>query len=176
MEIFLCSVIFPSWHKQQFLGTALKILRMPFLPISLPSFLFLFAHDCLRPHHEINHPHLLPRSSVAPDSTLSPLQPVTETRGNRVPKEEERSTGNERAQQPLRAHPPISQQTDRSDRAPPRPGGCSSDQTFLPSRTKLSPIRFHQASPRFSGDRRAGNHNIFAYSLLLGVTSVLTWV
>lgn len=124
----------------------------------------------------INHPHLLPRSSVAPDSTLSPLQPVTETRGNRVPKEEERSTGNERAQQPLRAHPPISQQTDRSDRTPPRPGGCSPDQAFLPSRTKLSPIRFHQASPRFSGDRRAGNHNIFAYSLLLGVTSVLTWV
>lgn len=86
MEIFLCSVIFPSWHKQQFLGTALKILRMPFLPISLSSFLFLFAHDCLRPHHEINHPHLLPRSSVAPDSTLSPLQPVTETRGNRKKK------------------------------------------------------------------------------------------
>lgn len=34
----------------------------------------------------INHPHLLPRSSVAPDSTLSPLQPVTETRGNRKKK------------------------------------------------------------------------------------------
>lgn len=115
MEIFLCSVIFPSWHKQRFLRTALKILRMPFLPILLSSFLFLFAHDCLRPHHEINHLHLLPRSSVAPDSTLSPLQPVTETRGNRAPKEEERSTGNERAQRPpTRVSPDLA--ADRSFR------------------------------------------------------------
>lgn len=63
----------------------------------------------------INHPHLLPRSSVAPDSTLSPLQPVTETRGNRAPKEEERSTGNERAQRPpTRVSPDLA--ADRSFR------------------------------------------------------------
>lgn len=95
-----------------------------------------------------------------------------------VSKEEERWTGNERVQQPPSTIPqfhnePIVPSPTARPPSLPRPSGCSLDEAFLPSRrTKLSlpppsSIRFQpfRVSPRFSGDRRAGNHNIFAYSL-----------
>lgn len=93
-----------------------------------------------------------------------------------VSKEEERWTGNERVQQqppstiPQFHNEPIVPSSDRTSSLPPSSKRLLARRSLFAfeENKALSPSPFFNSfrvSPRFSGDRRAGNHNIFAYSL-----------